>query len=79
MDLAPIRINAVCPGLVITDRVAQWGEEGMAAMTARQPCPEAARRPGGHSRWQRDIGVKECLARSGLDKPCQEQAYGLSR
>ena len=79
MDLAWIRVNAVCPGLVITDRVAQWGEERLVAMVARQPLPRGGTPARGHSRRQRDVAVEACLARSGLDKPCQEQAYGLSR
>lgn len=42
MDLAPVRVNCVCPGLVLTERVAQMTEEMRRAWTARLPLP----RPG---------------------------------
>ena len=40
-DLAPIRVNAVCPGLVLTEHVAKWPEESIRRMTARLPLPRA--------------------------------------
>ena len=43
VDLAPIRVNTVCPGLVLTGRVRQMMPEAMIGqMTARQPLPRAA-------------------------------------
>jgi NAD(P)-dependent dehydrogenase (short-subunit alcohol dehydrogenase family) len=42
VDLAPIRVNTVCPGLVLTERLAQWPPEMIRQMTARQPVPRAA-------------------------------------
>jgi NAD(P)-dependent dehydrogenase (short-subunit alcohol dehydrogenase family) len=45
VDLAPVRVNAVCPGLVLTD---VWNSipedqraEQIRRMTARQPLPRA--------------------------------------
>jgi NAD(P)-dependent dehydrogenase (short-subunit alcohol dehydrogenase family) len=41
-DLAPIRVNTVCPGLILTDHVAsQWPAEMIKAATERQPLPRA--------------------------------------
>jgi NAD(P)-dependent dehydrogenase (short-subunit alcohol dehydrogenase family) len=42
VDLAPIRVNAVCPGLVLTDRLAQLSAERIRQMTERQLLPRAA-------------------------------------
>lgn len=42
MELAPIRVNCVCPGLIATERVAQMSEEMRRAWTGRLPLP----RPG---------------------------------
>lgn len=42
VDLAPIRVNTVCPGLVLTDRLAQWPSDVIRQMTERQPLPRAA-------------------------------------
>ena len=42
MDLAPVRVNAVCPGLILTEHVAGRPEEGRRAATAGLPIP----RPG---------------------------------
>jgi NAD(P)-dependent dehydrogenase (short-subunit alcohol dehydrogenase family) len=42
VDLAPIRVNSVCPGLVLTERVAPWPEEMIRQFTERQPIPRAA-------------------------------------
>jgi NAD(P)-dependent dehydrogenase (short-subunit alcohol dehydrogenase family) len=39
MDLAPIRVNAVCPGIVLTERTRQMPAEMLQAFTARQPLP----------------------------------------
>jgi NAD(P)-dependent dehydrogenase (short-subunit alcohol dehydrogenase family) len=42
IDLAPVRINAVCPGLVLTDRVKQMPEEMLRTYVARLPLPRVA-------------------------------------
>ena len=43
VDLAPLRVNAVCPGLVLTDRIAQMmPAEMLKRYTARQPLPRGA-------------------------------------
>lgn len=42
MDLAPVRINAVCPGLTLTDRVRKMPEEIMHASTAALPLARCA-------------------------------------
>jgi NAD(P)-dependent dehydrogenase (short-subunit alcohol dehydrogenase family) len=42
VDLAPIRVNSVCPGLVLTERLAGWPKEMIAQITERQPIPRAA-------------------------------------
>ena len=47
MDLAPIRVNAVCPGLILTEHVKQIPEAMVQAMVAPLPlprggCPEEA-------------------------------------
>lgn len=42
VDLAPVRVNSVCPGLVLTERLAAWPAEMIAQITARQPLPRAA-------------------------------------
>ena len=42
LDIAPIRVNAVCPGLVMTERGRQMPEEAVRQMTARQPLPRGA-------------------------------------
>jgi NAD(P)-dependent dehydrogenase (short-subunit alcohol dehydrogenase family) len=39
IDLAPVRVNAVCPGIVLTDRTQQLPEELLRTFTARQPLP----------------------------------------
>lgn len=41
VDLAPIRVNAVCPGLVLTEVIAQWPVENIQRMTRGQPIPRA--------------------------------------
>lgn len=45
IDLAPVRVNCVCPGLIRTDVwnsiPAEQREERLKAMTARQPLPRA--------------------------------------
>ena len=41
-DLAPIRVNTVCPGLILTEHVTnQWPAEMIRAATERQPLPRA--------------------------------------
>jgi NAD(P)-dependent dehydrogenase (short-subunit alcohol dehydrogenase family) len=39
LDLAPVRVNAVCPGLVLTDRTSQMPEELVRRFTSRLPLP----------------------------------------
>ena len=39
MDLAPVRVNAVCPGLVLTDHVKQMPEAMVQSMVAPLPVP----------------------------------------
>jgi NAD(P)-dependent dehydrogenase (short-subunit alcohol dehydrogenase family) len=39
VDLAPIRVNAVCLGIVLTERTRTMGEAMLQAFTARQPLP----------------------------------------
>lgn len=41
VDLAPIRVNAVCPGLVLTEVIAKWPVENIERMTRGQPIPRA--------------------------------------
>ena len=42
VDLAPIRVNAVCPGLTLTEQWAQAPAEMIQQMTARQLLPRGA-------------------------------------
>jgi NAD(P)-dependent dehydrogenase (short-subunit alcohol dehydrogenase family) len=42
MDLSPVRVNAVCPGLVLTDHVKQMPEAMLQSMVAPLPMPRAA-------------------------------------
>jgi NAD(P)-dependent dehydrogenase (short-subunit alcohol dehydrogenase family) len=42
VDLAPVRVNAVCPGIILTDRTKQLPEEMLKAFTARLPLPRGA-------------------------------------
>jgi NAD(P)-dependent dehydrogenase (short-subunit alcohol dehydrogenase family) len=42
VDLAPIRVNTVCPGLVLTEHLAEWPAEMIRQMTERLPIPRAA-------------------------------------
>lgn len=42
MDLAPVRVNAVSPGLVLTEHVRQRPEATVQAMVAALPIPRAA-------------------------------------
>lgn len=42
MDLAPVRVNAVCPGLVLTDHVKQMPEAMVQSMVAPLPVPRGA-------------------------------------
>ncbi len=41
VDLAPVRVNAVCPGLVLTEAVSAMSPEQIQGMTGRQPLPRA--------------------------------------
>jgi len=38
-DLAPIRVNAVCLGLILSEQVLSWGEARIKAFTASLPLP----------------------------------------
>ena len=42
VDLAPIRVNAVCPGLVMTEMIAKWPEETVRRFVAALPIPRGA-------------------------------------
>lgn len=42
VDLAPLRVNAVCPGPVLTERLAPLPADMIRQMTERQPLPRAA-------------------------------------
>ena len=42
MDLAPVRVNAVCPGFVLTEHLKQMPEAMLRTVTASQPVPRAA-------------------------------------
>ncbi len=42
MDLAPVRVNAVCPGLILTDQVKKMPEAMLQSMVAPLPVPRAA-------------------------------------
>ena len=39
VELAPLRVNVVCPGIVLTERWLRMPEEQRAKMTAHQPLP----------------------------------------
>ena len=61
MDLAPVRVNAVCPGFVLTDHVKQMPDATLQSMVAPLPIPRAAAAPRGcagfclpHAQWLRD-------------------------
>ena len=41
VDLAPVRVNGVCPGLILTERNSRMSEEMMKAYTSRLPLPRA--------------------------------------
>jgi len=40
-DLAPVRVNAVCLGLITSEQVQTWGEARIKAFTANLPLPRA--------------------------------------
>ena len=42
VDLSPIRVNCVCPGLVLTEMVAPWPDEMVKRYVAGQPIPRGA-------------------------------------
>jgi NAD(P)-dependent dehydrogenase (short-subunit alcohol dehydrogenase family) len=42
IDLAPVRVNAVCPGLILTEHVQQMPQERLQAYVAGLPVPRAA-------------------------------------
>jgi NAD(P)-dependent dehydrogenase (short-subunit alcohol dehydrogenase family) len=42
MDLAPVRVNAVCPGIVLTDHVKQMPEAMLQSIVAPLPVPRGA-------------------------------------
>ena len=41
IDLAPVRVNAVCPGIILTDHVKQMPEERLRSFVAPLPVPRA--------------------------------------
>lgn len=41
VDLAPVRVNGVCPGLILTDRNSRMNEDMLKAYTSRLPLPRA--------------------------------------
>jgi NAD(P)-dependent dehydrogenase (short-subunit alcohol dehydrogenase family) len=41
MDLAPLRVNSVCPGLVFTERTSPWGDDNIRKFTEHLPVPRA--------------------------------------
>ena len=43
LDLAPIRVNSVCPGLTLTEAMSQFPAEMIDQMTAAQPVPRAGK------------------------------------
>jgi NAD(P)-dependent dehydrogenase (short-subunit alcohol dehydrogenase family) len=42
VDLLPVRVNVVCPGLILTEPVQQFPQERLQAIVARLPIPRAA-------------------------------------
>ena len=42
VDVAPVRVNAVCPGFVLTERARQMDPEEIRQMTGAQPLPRPA-------------------------------------
>jgi NAD(P)-dependent dehydrogenase (short-subunit alcohol dehydrogenase family) len=40
--MAPVRVNSVCPGLVLTERLASYPADTVRQMTQSQPLPRAA-------------------------------------
>ena len=42
IDLAPIRVNCVCPGLVMTEMLETWPKEAIERFVARQPIARGA-------------------------------------
>jgi NAD(P)-dependent dehydrogenase (short-subunit alcohol dehydrogenase family) len=42
MDLAPVRVNAVCPGIILTDIVKQRPEAALQSLVAPLPVPRGA-------------------------------------
>jgi len=42
IDLAPLRVNAVCPGIVLTEHTKQMPEESLRAYVERLPLPRGA-------------------------------------
>jgi NAD(P)-dependent dehydrogenase (short-subunit alcohol dehydrogenase family) len=41
VDLSPLRVNSVCPGLVLTERVLPWGQDAIDQSTNDLPIPRA--------------------------------------
>ena len=41
VDLAPVRVNGVCPGLILTERNSRMSEDMLKAYTSRLPIPRA--------------------------------------
>jgi len=42
IDLAPVRVNAVCPGIILTDHTKLMAEDRLQAFVARLPLPRGA-------------------------------------
>ena len=42
VDLAPVRVNAVCPGIVLTEHVKQMPEAMLLSIVASLPVPRGA-------------------------------------
>jgi NAD(P)-dependent dehydrogenase (short-subunit alcohol dehydrogenase family) len=42
VDLAPVRVNAVCPGIILTEHTSQMPQERLQAYLARLPLPRGA-------------------------------------
>ena len=42
VDLAPVRVNAVCPGVILTEHTSQMPQERLQAYLARLPLPRGA-------------------------------------
>ena len=82
MDLAPVRVNAVCPGLVLTDHVKQIPEAMLQSMVVPMLVPrgaapaEAAKAAKAYvylcsTAMRRAKSCPSMAAACWSDKPCQ--------